>query len=66
MTVKEFYRTRGDGVNLFRTYSDLNLFVRKVGTDEIYAEAIDVDGAPYEYEETETPIEENIGGRENE
>ena len=58
MIVKEFYRTREDGVNLFRTYSNANLLIRKVGTDEIYAEAIDVETAPYEYEETETPVEE--------
>lgn len=54
MIVREFYRTREeDGVNLYRTYSDDSKDIRKVGTDEVYAEAIDVEGAPYIYEEYE-------------
>jgi hypothetical protein len=57
MIVKEFFRTRKDGVNLYRTYSDADLKIRKVGTDEIYDEAIDIEGAPYTYEETDIPIE---------
>lgn len=55
--VKEFYRTRKDGVNLYRTYSDADMKIQKVGTDEIYDEAIDVEGAPFTYEETEIAIE---------
>ena len=46
---------RTDGVKLFRTYSDKNVKIKKVGTEEIYDEAIDV--MDYEYEETELPIE---------
>ena len=57
MIIKEYYRTRKDGVNLFRTYSDKNLKIKKVGTDEVYDEAIDVQNAPYSYEETTEPIE---------
>lgn len=57
MIVKEFYTTREDGVNLYRTYSDLNLKIRKVGTDEIYVEAVDVEDATFTYEETDIPIE---------
>jgi hypothetical protein len=30
--------------------------IRKVGTDEEYSEAIDIDGAGYEYEETDKEI----------
>lgn len=59
MIVKEFYGTRADGVNLFRTYSTESLKIHKVGTDEVYDEAIDVEGAPYTYEETDIPIEED-------
>lgn len=33
--------------------------IRKVGTDEIYDEAIDVADAPYTYEETGIPIDDN-------
>lgn len=58
MITKEFYITRKDGVNLYRTYSTEGLKIRKVGTDEVYDEAIDVQGASYEYEETDTPVEE--------
>lgn len=50
--------TRYDGVNLYKTYSDSNLYIRKVGTDEIYSEAIDVESADFTYEETETLIED--------
>lgn len=32
--------------------------IRKVGTSEVYDEAIDIEGAPFEYEETiEKPVE---------
>lgn len=57
MLKTEFYRKREDGVNLFRTYSDEGLQLHKIGTDEIYDEAVDVEGAEYSYEETDTPIE---------
>ena len=57
MIVREFYQTRQDGVNLFRTYSDENKYIKKVGTNEEYSEAIDIEGAPYEYEETDKHIE---------
>ena len=56
--VKEFYKTRNDGVNLYRTYSDKGYMIKKVGTDEVYEEAIDVEDATFEYEETTEPIEE--------
>lgn len=58
MIQREFYMTRYDGVNLYKTYSDSNLYIRKVGTDEIYSEAIDVESADFTYEETETLIED--------
>lgn len=53
MIIKEFYATHKDGKNLYRTYSDKNLRIRKIGTDEIYDEAIDIQGVPYVYEETD-------------
>lgn len=56
--IKEFYRTRNDGVKLYRTYSDSNYMIKKVGTDEIYEEAIDVETVTYEYEETDEPVEQ--------
>lgn len=60
MIVKEFYKTRNDGVNLYRTYSDSNYYIKQVETGVEYSEAIDVENAPYTYEETEILIEENV------
>ena len=57
MILKEYYKTRKDGVRLYRTYSDKDVHIQKVGTDEIYAEAIDVESAPFAYTETDIPIE---------
>lgn len=64
MIKREFYITRADGVNLFKTYSDEEYKIRKIGTDEIYAEAIDVENATYEYEETNEKIEKENDGLE--
>lgn len=58
MIQREFYRTREDGVKLYKTYSDSNKYIIKLGTEEVYSEAIDVENAPYQYEETEREIEE--------
>lgn len=58
MIVKEFFKTRMDNVNLYRTYSDAKYFINKVGTDEVYTDAIDVEDAPYEYVETNELIPE--------
>ena len=57
MIKREFYETRFDGVKLFKTYSDSGVKIRKVGTYEVYDDAIDIEGAPYIYEETDEPIE---------
>lgn len=56
MVIKKFYKTREDGVNLFKSASDSGMMIRKVGTDFNMPYAIDIEDAPYEYEETETPI----------
>ena len=58
MIVREFYTTRKDGVNLYRTYSDSNMHIRQVETGVEYIEAIDVENAPYTYEETDKAIED--------
>jgi len=57
MIVREFYKTRSDGVSLYRTYSDAGYMIRQTQTGVEYAEAIDVADAPYTYEETETKIQ---------
>jgi hypothetical protein len=68
MIVREFLRTRKDNVNLYRTYSDSKHFIKKVGTNEVYTEAVDVEDAPYEYEETNDliPEKEEKGNEEKE
>lgn len=57
MIVREYLMTRKDGVKLYKTYSDQNKYIRKVGTEEEYDIAIDVENASYTYEETEKEIE---------
>ena len=57
MIIKEFYKKRSDGINLYRTYSDSNLMIRQVETGNVYAEAIDVENAAYTYEETGMSID---------
>lgn len=56
MIIKEFYKTREDGVNLYRTYSDKDMMIIQNETGVIYAGAIDVENAPYTYTETDEPI----------
>jgi hypothetical protein len=57
MIITEYFKTRKDGVVLIRTYSDKGTKIQKIGTDEIYDEAIDIEGAPFSYVETNEPIE---------
>lgn len=57
MIVKEFYMTRKDGVNLYRTYSDAGFQIIQIETGHMYEEAIDVEDAPYTYEESDQLIE---------
>lgn len=57
MIIKGFYQKRQDGVNLYRTYSDQNLMIQKVGTDEVYSEAIDVENSGFTYVETDKPVD---------
>ena len=60
MIIREFYRTREDGVNLYLTYSDQGLRIRQIETGHIYDEAIDIENANFTYEETDqlVPIRE--------
>lgn len=55
--VTEYYKTRVDGIRLNRTYSDQDLMIRQIETGNVYDDAIDVEGAPYTYEETDQAIE---------
>lgn len=62
MIIKEYYDTRKDGVVLHKTYSDNGVYIRKLGTNEEYDTAIDVENAPYSYIETDKKIEEEYNG----
>ena len=55
MIIKEVHITREDGVKLYRTYSDTDHKIRKVGTNEVYGNAIDE--LDFEYEEVEDYVE---------
>lgn len=57
MIVREYYRTREDGVRLYRTYSDEGMYILQNETGIEYSEAIDVEGKAYTYTETDKPIE---------
>ena len=57
MIIKEFYKKRLDGVNLYRTYSDSNLMIKQIETGNVYTEAIDIENAAYTYEETDMSID---------
>lgn len=59
MIKKEFYKTRKDGVNLYRTYSDEHFKIKQLETGVIYDEAIDVDFVNYTYEETTEKIQQS-------
>lgn len=65
MIKKEFYKTRKDGVNLYRTYSDEGYRIKQIETSNVYDEAIDVEDTPYTYEETDMSIEEEKATEED-
>lgn len=65
MIVREFYKTREDGVNLYCTYSDTNHYIKQVETGYVYSEAVDVEDASYTYIETEDVIEVEESKAEN-
>lgn len=57
MIIKEEFKTRADGVKLFRTYSDEGKQIIQNETGIVYSEAIDVEDAPYTYSESEEDVE---------
>lgn len=60
MIKTDLYRTRKDGVNLYRTYSDEGYQIRQVDTGAVYSEAVDVENSGHTYEETDIQIEDEI------
>lgn len=66
MLITEYYLTREDGIVLNRTYSDAGFYIIQNETGIKYSEAVDVDGAPYTYTETDEliPVEDTENGDE--
>ena len=60
MIIREHYKTRSDGVDLYRTYSDAGYLIRQVETGAEYSEAIDIADAPYTYTETDKIIPDDF------
>jgi hypothetical protein len=56
MIKKEYFKTREDGVILYRTYSDTDHKIRNKRTSEVYTDAADI-ADDEEYEEVEDYIE---------
>lgn len=57
MIITEYFKIREDGVVLNRTYSDGGFYIIQNETNIKYSEAVDVEGAPYTYTETDELIE---------
>ena len=60
MIKQEYHSTRADGVKLYKTYSTGNFKIRQVQTGHVYDTAIDVEDAPYTYEETTELVPEMV------
>lgn len=58
MVITEYYKTRGDGVVLNRTYSDKGMMIEREGVR--YSEAIDPAEFNRQYIETDEPIEQEV------
>lgn len=64
MIHRDYFRTREDGVRLFRTYSDANKYLIQTDTGDIYEDAIDVEDTSHTYEEGDDIPTENISTEE--
>lgn len=60
MLIKEYYKTLLDGRELYKFYSDLNLYVMKTSNKYMYIEAIDVEEKENLFVETEEKIPDDI------
>lgn len=61
--ITTFYKTREDGVKLYRTYSTLGVrLVREDGVE--FAEAVDVENSGHTYAEAEVHPDEEITAEE--
>lgn len=56
MIIKEFYRTREDGTNLYVCYSDQDVYIHKEGSPLKHEKIIQVENATTVYIETDIKI----------
>ena len=63
MIIREFYKVREDGVNLYRIYSDEGVMIRQE-TGALYEESVDMEGVTHTYTETDIPIETDVDAAE--
>lgn len=57
MVIRKYHRTRDDGVKLYKTYTDKGeYYLKQVETGILYYEPIDIENAPYTYEETDVKL----------
>lgn len=58
MIKKELFKTRNDGVKLYKTTTTKEgYYIKQLPTGILYVEAVDVENSPYTYEETDIKIE---------
>ena len=55
--VKKPYEVLNDGIERRFVYSDNGVYIREVGTGNIYRDAVDLVEDPHDYEETDTAID---------
>lgn len=58
MILEEVVGVHPNGQNLIQRRSDKGVMLHKIGTEEYYSDPVDVAHAPWSYEETDIPIEE--------
>lgn len=56
MIIREYFKTRNDGVRLFRTYSDQGYIIKEVETGIKCIDAVYVESVNYTYVETDEKI----------
>lgn len=56
MIIQKFLLTRTDGVNLYKTYSDQNVYIQEINSGVKYCYAIDIEGANHTYIETDIQL----------
>lgn len=59
MIVKEYYTIEDSEIKYRKTYSDENHYIQKVGTNEKYQVAVDIEDSDFEYVELDEVFEES-------